>query len=409
MKCRHCGTSLSNTFLDLGSSPHSNAYLSADALSAPELWFPLKVLQCEVCWLVQTEDFSAPDQLFSEDYAYFSSTSRSWLRHAEKYTADMIERFQISSSSLVAEVASNDGYLLQYFNRHGVPNYGIEPTASTAKAARDIHGLEVVEDFFGTRLAKELVAKDRSVDLVAANNVLAHVPDINDFVEGISILLNPRGVATFEFPSLKTLVEKVQFDTVYHEHFSYLSLTSVFSVFASNGLQIFDVATLPTHGGSLRVFAQRADTHDKSVQDSVHVMLEEEDSAGMKSNAFYQGFQSRVGRLKNELVSFLIDAKKEGKSVVGYGAAAKGNTILNYAGIRNDLISYIVDNAEAKQGKFMPGSRIPILPAEEIERTKPAYILILPWNLRDEISSQLESARLWDAQFVVASPELEIF
>ncbi|AWY99947.1 hypothetical protein RHODOSMS8_00394 [Rhodobiaceae bacterium] len=409
MKCRHCDNSLSNLFLDLGSSPHSNAYLSADALSAPELWFPLRVLQCDSCWLVQTEDFSAPDQLFSEDYAYFSSTSKSWLRHAEQYTLDMIQRFQISSSSMVSEVAANDGYLLQFFKHRGVPSYGIEPTASTAKAARDVHGLEIVEDFFGTRLAKVLAAEGRTVDLVAANNVLAHVPDINDFVKGFSILLKPSGVATFEFPSLKTLVDKVQFDTVYHEHFSYLSLTSVSSIFAANGLQIFDVSTLPTHGGSLRVFAQRADTPHRSINSSVQNMLAEEHRLGMNTNAFYQGFQSRVGRLKNDLVSFLIEAQKEGKTVVGYGAAAKGNTILNYAGVRNDLISYIVDNAEAKQGKFMPGSRIPILSPKEIERTQPDYILILPWNLREEISSQMESARLWGARFVVASPSLEVF
>ena len=406
MKCRHCDSQLDLSLVDLGSAPPSNAYLSEQALHAPEKWFPLRVLVCKGCWLAQTEDFSQAEELFSADYAYFSGFSTSWLAHCERFVGDMVQRFHLGASSHVIEAAANDGYLLQFVKARDIPCTGIEPTASTAAAARS-KGIPIIEDFFGTRLARKL-GKDMQADLTVANNVLAHVPDINDFVEGFSILLKPHGVSTFEFPHLLKLVVENQFDTIYHEHFSYLSLTTVNQVFSRNGLAIFDVEELQTHGGSLRIFAQKHDTGRNPRTSRLDELLEKEREAGMCGADFYHGFQGRIERVKNDLLAFLLTAKREGKTVAAYGAAAKGNTLMNYAGIRRDLISFVVDRNPAKQGKYMPGSRIPIVDEAHLRRECPDYIVILPWNLRDEVQRQLQYTRAWGAQLVVAVPALRI-
>jgi len=407
MKCRHCQTELILSLIDLGTAPPSNAYLSENKLHASEKYFPLRVLVCEECFLVQTEDYADADELFAEDYAYFSSFSTTWLKHADEYVGEMASRFLLSENSHIVEVAANDGYLLQYAKARSIPCLGVEPTSSTAKAARN-KGIEIVEEFFGVELAKKLVAQGKQADLTAANNVLAHVPDINDFVGGFAELLKPEGVATFEFPHLLRLMAENQFDTIYHEHYSYLSLTAVKRIFESNGLNVFDVETLSTHGGSLRVFAQRKDAGAHDVVDNVRKILELEESMGMTDSRFYMGFQSKAEGVKNNLLSFLIEAKKSGKTVVGYGAAAKGNTLMNYAGIRADLLNYVVDRNPAKQDKFLPGSRIPILSEAQLKETQPDYVVILPWNLRNEVTEQLEYVRQWGGSFVVAVPELEI-
>lgn len=405
MKCRHCGTELSLPFIDLGSAPPSNAYLTEDGLRAPEKWYPLRVLVCTECWLVQTEDHAHYSELFSADYAYFSSFSTTWLQHAEHYVLSMAERFALDQHSQLIEIASNDGYLLQYAQARGIPCLGVEPTTSTAQAARK-KGIEVVEGFFGVELASHLVAAGRSADLITANNVLAHVPDINDFVTGFALLLKPDGVATFEFPHLMTLVQQNQFDTIYHEHFSYLSLTAVWRIFERNGLSVFDVEKLPTHGGSLRVYAQRSDSGSRKNCDSVSNLLAAEVDAGITCADFYARFQLQANRVKNNLLSFLITAKNTGKTVAAYGAAAKGNTLMNYAGIRPDLIEFVVDRNPAKQGKYMPGSRIPIVDETRIRVAKPDYVVILPWNIQAEIITQLEYARTWGCRFVVAIPSV---
>ena len=407
MKCRHCHHELQFTFLDLGSSPPSNAYLSKDELAKPEIWYPLRLLVCEHCWLVQTEDFAGRDALFNSEYAYFSSFSSSWLQHAKAYVDAVLARYSLNSSSMVIEIASNDGYLLQYVKSAGIPCLGIEPTSSTAVAAM-AKGLKVIERFFGVGLAKELVSSGCQADLMVANNVLAHVPDVNDFVSGFSALLKPNGVVTFEFPHLLQLVDNGQFDTVYHEHFSYLSLTSVTAIFQSNGLSVFDVEELGTHGGSLRVHAQRADTGLSQIGSAVDRMLTKENLAGMTLLTFYQGFQSKPEAISRALLSFLVQQARNGVSVAAYGAAAKGNTLLNYAGIRGFLLPYVVDRNPAKQDKFMPGSRIPIVDEEMLRRTKPAYVLILPWNLKQEVMAQLAYIRDWGGKFVTAIPELEL-
>ncbi|QHL90233.1 methyltransferase domain-containing protein [Sphingomonas changnyeongensis] len=406
MNCRHCQTPLRTPVLDLGAAPPSNAYLQAAKLNAAEVWFPLRLMVCENCWLVQTEDYAASDELFTEDYAYFSSYSSSWLKHSEAYVAAMRARFGLDGDSMVVEVAANDGYLLQFVAAAGIPNYGIEPTASTAQAARD-KGIDIVERFFGVALGQELAAAGRSADLMAANNVLAHVPDINDFVGGFAALLKPTGVATFEFPHLLRMIAETQFDTAYHEHYSYLSLTAVERIFAANGLQVFDVEELPTHGGSLRVFAQRADgPHEISPR--VAALLAHEDAAGMRSVDYYASFQARAEKVKHDLTAFLIEQRRAGRKVAAYGAAAKGNTLLNFAGIRPDLLPYVVDRNPAKAGNFMPGSRIPIVGEDHLQADKPDTVLILPWNLMDEVVAQLSYARTWGAKFVRAVPALEV-
>ena len=407
MKCRHCHAELKLNVIDLGSAPPSNAYLTVEKLQNPEKWFPLRVLVCEQCWLVQTEDFAQADELFDADYAYFSAFSSSWLAHSERYVSDMAQRFSLNEQSHVVEIAANDGYLLQYVKALGIPCTGIEPTVSTAKAAR-AKGIDIIEEFFGVNLAKQLVADGKQADLTVANNVLAHVPDINDFVAGFTTLLKPPGVATFEFPHLLNLIELNQFDTIYHEHFSYLSLTAVQHIFAANGLTVFDVQELPTHGGSLRVFAQRADTGSQVISDQVRILLQKEESAGMRTAEYYTGFQAKAEKVKDDFVTFLIEAKRQGKSVAAYGAAAKGNTLMNFAGIRSDLIQFVVDKNPAKQGKYMPGSRIPIMGEEHLHKDRPDYVVILPWNLREEIMQQLAYVQEWGGKFMTAVPDLKL-
>lgn len=404
MICRHCGAALTLPLIDLGAAPPSNAYLGAADLHRPERWYPLRVLVCEQCWLAQTEDFADAASLFDADYAYFSSFSTSWLAHAEAYVAKMQGRFGLDAGSTVVEIAANDGYLLQYVQARGIPCYGIEPTASTAAAAR-AKGIEIIERFFGSALAGEL--KHRQADLIAANNVLAHVPDINDFVRGFALLLKPAGVATFEFPHLLRLLADSQFDTIYHEHYSYLSLLAVERIFAANGLQVFDVEELTTHGGSLRVFAQKAGG-PQPLSPAVAALLDRERAAGMAAAAAYAGLQGRANRIKNDLTAFLIERARAGDKVAAYGAAAKGNTLLNYAGLRGDLLPYVVDRNPAKQGKYLPGSRIPIVDEARLRADQPQWIVILPWNLREEVMAQLAYARTWGAKFVTAVPALEI-
>lgn len=407
MKCRHCGSELHLPFLDLGSAPPSNAYLSVAGSRMPELWYPLRLLVCAHCWLVQTEDHAGRDALFTDDYAYFSSFSSSWLEHAQHYVRTMIGRFSLNSASHVVEIAANDGYLLQYVKSADIPCFGIEPTASTAAAAR-AKGIEIIERFFGVELADELADTDKQADLIVANNVLAHVPDINDFVSGFTRLLKPQGVATFEFPHLLRMVQENQFDTAYHEHYSYLSLTAVGHIFTRNGLCVFDVEQIPTHGGSLRIFAQRNDTGQRAVSPAVATLRQIEFDAGVITTAFYSGFQSSAERVKDDLLVFLLDAKRQGLKVAAYGAAAKGNTLLNFAGVRPDLLPYVADRNPAKQGKFMPGSRIPIVDEAHLKEHKPDRILILPWNLRQEVMAQLRYVQEWNAQFVTAVPVLAV-
>jgi 2-polyprenyl-3-methyl-5-hydroxy-6-metoxy-1,4-benzoquinol methylase len=357
--------------------------------------------------LVQTEDYTSADSLFDADYAYFSSFSSTWLAHAERYVAEMVERFGLSADSRVVEVAANDGYLLQYVAGRGIPCLGVEPTRSTAQAARE-KGLEIRELFFGRDTAAQLKSEGWGADLMAANNVLAHVPDINDFLGGFATLLKPAGVATFEFPQLLTLMAGQQFDTLYHEHYSYLSLTAVQTLCERNGLQVFDVSQLPTHGGSLRVFVQRLDGERREVQPTVRQQLQAELAAGVKTPEYYATLAPAAERIKHDLLRFLLQAKADGKRVVGYGAAAKGNTLLNYAGVKPDLLAWVADANPHKQGKYLPGSRIPIVSPAQIDIEKPDYVLVLPWNLLDEITQAFAGIRAWDGRFVIAIPELII-
>ncbi|VVN09832.1 hypothetical protein PS662_03792 [Pseudomonas fluorescens] len=407
MNCRGCGTSLALPLIDLGTSPPSNAYVRADQLEQAEQWVPLKVAVCQQCWLVQTEDYTSADSLFDAEYAYFSSFSSTWLAHAERYVAEMVERFGLTADSRVVEIAANDGYLLQYVAGRGIACLGVEPTRSTAQAARE-KGLDIREVFFGRNSAAQLVSEGWSADLMAANNVLAHVPDINDFLGGFATLLKPTGVATFEFPQLLTLMAGQQFDTLYHEHYSYLSLTAVQTLCERNGLEIFDVSQLSTHGGSLRVFVQRAEGIRRDVQPAVARQLQAELVAGVKTPEYYATLAPAAERIKHELLRFLLKAKAEGKRVVGYGAAAKGNTLLNYAGVKPDLLAWVADANPHKQGKYLPGSRIPVVSPERIALEQPDYILVLPWNLLTEITEQFAFVKTWGARFVVAVPELSI-
>ena len=407
MKCRHCGSDVSHVLVDLGVAPPSNAYLTKMALKRPEKFFPLRVLVCESCWLVQAEAYSRAAELFNEEYAYFSSFSTEWLEHSKRYVDEMTVRFGLGSSSTVVEVAANDGYLLQYVKEKSIGCYGIEPTASTANAARQ-KGIEIVQDFLSTSLAQQLRNQGKTADLVVANNVLAHVPDINDFSNACRLLMKPNGVFTCEFPHLMNLISQHQFDTIYHEHFSYLSFGTVINIFAKNGLNVFDVEEIGTHGGSLRVFAQCSDTGSHLVSSRVDDLLSRETLAGMSSIAFYQGFQEHAEKVKDDFVAFLVEQKKLGKVVVGYGAAAKGNTLLNFAGVKSDLIRYVVDRSPYKQGKFMPGSRIPIVSEERLSVDKPDFVVIFPWNISDEVKTQLNFLSKSGTKFVVAVPNLQI-
>lgn len=406
MKCRHCSAPLEHTFLDLGFAPPSNAYLSSGDLAIPEKYYPLKVKVCEQCWLVQTEDYAQADELFSEDYAYFSSTSTGWLKHAAKYAVEMTQLFGLNSSSLVIEVASNDGYLLKNFVAAGIPCLGIEPTASTADAAEEL-GIPVLREFFGEQLGKRLAASGKHADLIAGNNVYAHVPDINDFTRGLKAALKPSGTITLEFPHLMRLIENTQFDTIYHEHFSYFSLSTVSRIFAACGLRVCDVDELPTHGGSLRVYGCHAQD-ERPTSSKVDAMLAEELSRGLHDLATYQQFQAKANRVKDDLLSFLLEQKRVGKTVAAYGAAAKGNTLLNYAGVKPDLLPFVYDAAPAKQGKFMPGSHIPILPPSDLQGQRPDFIVILPWNIAAEVKQQNAGLSKLGTKFVTAVPGMEI-
>jgi len=407
VKCRHCGAEPRLQFLDLGIAPPSNAYLTDEQLRAPEICYPLRLVVCEDCWLVQTEDYVGRENMFNDHYGYFSSYSTSWLAHARQYVDSTCRRFGIGSNSCLVEVGANDGYLLQYVATAGIPCYGIEPTAGTAHEARR-KGIEIIGSFFGKVLAEELGAAHRQADVMVANNVLAHVPDINDFVAGFTSLLKTHGVATFEFPHLLNMVRHNQFDTAYHEHFSYLSLTSVERIFRCNGLTVFDVEEIPTQGGSLRVYAQRVDTGRRSREASVDELLQREDDAGMRGQEFYAGFQTRAENIKNDLLKFLLEMKSTGKTVAAYGAAAKGNTLLNFAGVRSDLLPYVVDKNPAKQRKFMPGSRIPILSPAALRQYRPDYLLILPWNIAAEVKEEYAELADYRVRFVTAVPQLEV-
>ncbi|MDB5813276.1 MAG: putative methyltransferase [Rhodocyclales bacterium] len=404
MKCRHCGTGLAEVFLDLGTAPPSNAYLAELELAAPEQYFPLRLQTCTQCWLVQTEDYARADELFSRDYAYFSSVSTSWLEHAAKYVNGISGRLGLNAGSFVIELASNDGYLLKNFVAAGVPCLGIEPTDSTADAAEAL-GVPVLREFFGEALGESLARQGKQADLVIGNNVYAHVPDINDFTAGIKAVLKPGGTVTLEFPHLRQLIEHTQFDTVYHEHFSYLSLYAVSRIFAASGLRVFDVDELPTHGGSLRVYGCHDDDMRRTA-DSVGRVLGAEESAGLRSAQTYRAFQAKAEAVKDGLLAFLIEQKRVGKRVAAYGAAAKGNTLLNFAGVRPDLLPYVCDAAPSKQGRYMPGSRIPILSPDVLRERKPDVILILPWNIAAEVMSSHAYIREWGGEFVVAVPRL---
>ncbi|MEO8021583.1 class I SAM-dependent methyltransferase [Polaromonas sp.] len=406
MKCRHCETPLQHGFLDLGFAPPSNAYLKAADLARPEKYYPLRLLVCDACWLVQTEDYAQADELFSADYAYFSSTSSGWLEHARRYAEQTIAALGLTPQSRVVEVASNDGYLLKNYVAAGIPCLGIEPTASTAAAAEKL-GIPVLREFFGEVLAQRLAAADQQADLIAGNNVYAHVPDINDFTRGLKALLKPAGCITLEFPHLLQLIGQTQFDTVYHEHFSYLSLYTVERIFAAAGLRVWQVETLSTHGGSLRIYGCHAED-GRAEHPSVAAVREQENDGGLRDLATYRAFQARADRVKDGLLAFLIEAKREGKTVAAYGAAAKGNTLLNYAGVKPDLLPFVCDAAVAKQNKFMPGSHIPILAPVELARRRPDYLLILPWNIAAEVRFQNAALARQGTRFVTAVPELKV-
>lgn len=407
MQCRFCKTELKHEFIDLVNSPASNSFLAQEQLNEPETFYPLKVYTCHNCFLVQVDEYKKSDAIFNSDYVYFSSFSTSWLAHAKRYTEMMTERFGLNKASQVIEVASNDGYLLQYFQQKGIPVLGVEPTANTAEAAK-AKGIESVVDFFGVRLAKALSAKGIKADLLLGNNVLAHVPNIVDFVSGMKVILKPQGVVTMEFPHLMQLVDNNQFDTIYHEHFSYLSFYTVKQIFEAQGLELFDVDELPTHGGSLRIYAKHKEDNTKEISPNVAALLKKEQERGLASLAYYDNFQQKALDVKLALTAFLIEQKKAGKSVAAYGAAAKGNTLLNYCGIKADLIDFVVDRNPAKQNKFLPASHIPVKNEDHLKAEKPEYVIILPWNLKDEITEQLAYIREWGGKFVVPIPSLEV-
>jgi len=408
LKCRFCRNSLRVSVADLGMSPVSNNNIKPERLTAMEPFYPLHAYVCEACWLVQLGQFQAADEIFNDEYAYFSSYSKSWLEHARQYSLKVIERFSFDQDSLVVEIASNDGYLLRNFNEKGIRILGVEPCANVAKAAEEI-GIPSLIKFFGVKMAEEMVEDGIRADLLVGNNVLAHVPDLNDFVKGMKTLLSPQGVITMEFPHLKKLIESNQFDTIYHEHFSYFSLLTVEKVFAAFGLVIFDVEEMPTHGGSLRIYARHDSDTSKPVLEAVNNLREQEIEAGFKDTGVYARFAEQVKETKRKLLSFLIEVKRQGKTVVGYGAPAKGNTLLNYCGIGNDFIDYTVDLSPHKQGLYLPGTHLPIFPPERINETKPDYVLILPWNLKEEVMNQMAHIREWGGQFVVPIPELKVY
>ncbi len=408
MHCRFCKTELEHVFIDLVSSPASNSFLTNEQINEPEIFYPLKVYTCHNCLLVQIDEYKKSDTLFNSEYAYFSSYSHTWLQHAKNYTGMMIDRFGLNSSSRVIEIASNDGYLLQYFKEKDIPVLGIEPTENTAKVALS-KGIKTIIEFFGTELADRLANHwDVKADLLLGNNVLAHVPDIVGFVNGMKIILADGGVITMEFPHLMQLVDNNQFDTIYHEHFSYLSFYTVKRIFESQGLELFDVDEIPTHGGSLRIYAKHKEDDQKLVSPSVSDLLKKEADKGMTTPGYYNNFQERAFQAKLNLISFLIEQKRIGKKVAGYGAAAKGNTLLNYCGIKNDLIEYVVDANPHKQNKWLPASHIPVVNELWLKENQPDYVIILPWNLKEEITEQLSYIRQWGGRFVIPIPQLEV-
>jgi len=406
VNCRFCNNTLKHVFIDLVNSPPSNSYLTKEQLNEPEVFYPLKLFVCENCFLVQIDEIKKASEIFSHDYAYFSSYSTSWLEHAHRYVDMITERFGYDEQSQVMELASNDGYLLQYFQKQNISALGIEPSKNVAHAAQE-KGIETIIDFFGVKLAKHLVAQNRKADLIIGNNVFAHVPDVNDFVAGMKIALNDGGVITLEFPHLMQLIEQNQFDTIYHEHYSYFSFYTASLIFDEHGLELFDVEQISTHGGSLRIYGKHKEDTSKSISSNVADLLKEEAKA-MQNIEYYKGFQEKVNEVKINLVSFLLVQKKLDKKVVAYGAAAKGNTLLNYCGVKNDLIEFVVDASPHKQGKYLPGSHIPIVTEEMIKKNKSDYILILPWNLITEITDQLKYIKEWDAKLVLPIPKLEI-
>lgn len=405
-KCRFCGNPLVRSFCDLGMSPPSNSYLKPEQLNRMEAFFPLHAYVCDACFLVQLEQFQTPGEIFS-DYAYFSSYSDTWLAHSRDYADSMQRRFGLGGQSLVVEIASNDGYLLQFFKQKDIPVLGIEPAQNVAQVAQ-AKGIPTLVKFFGVDTAKELLAQGKTADLLLGNNVLAHVPDINDFVGGMKLLLKSSGVITMEFPHLMRLMQENQFDTIYHEHFSYLSFTTAAKVFAHHGMTLFDVEELPTHGGSLRIYARHTEDASKPASGNAQRLLQREAAAGLSAIETYSAFAERVKETKRGLLEFLIAAKREGRTIAGYGAPAKGNTLLNYCGVRADFIDYTVDRSPHKQGCFLPGTHIPIHHPNKIRETRPDYLLILPWNLRDEVMDQMSHIRQWGGRFVLPIPEVKI-
>jgi hypothetical protein len=405
--CRFCGAPLKHTFVDLGMSPPCNNILKPEQLNDMEAFYPLHVLVCERCFLVQLQEYVSPLQIFS-DYSYFSSFSDSWLKHAKDYTQMIVNRLSLNEQHQVVEIASNDGYLLQYFVEKGIPAFGIEPASNVAQTAMQ-KGIPTVVKFFGRETARELAAEGKQADLLIGNNVLAHVPDVNDFVSGMKLLLRRQGTITMEFPHLLRLMEENQFDTIYHEHFSYYSLITVEQLFAAHGLTLFDVEELPTHGGSLRIYARHSEDSTPAISQRVVELKQQEEVAGFAKLDHYLSFGERVMETKRKLLHFLITARREGKTVAGYGAPGKGNTLLNYCGIRTDFMEYTVDRSPHKQGHYLPGTHIPIFHPDKIKETKPDYLLILPWNLKDEIMQQMAHIRDWGGQFVVPIPEVQVF
>jgi hypothetical protein len=407
MQCRFCKSELTNVFIDLVNSPASNSFLTKEQLNEPELFFPLKVYTCSKCFLVQVDEYKKSGAIFNDEYVYFSSFSTSWLAHAKKYTEKMVERFGFDTHSQIIEIASNDGYLLQYFKEKNIPVLGIEPTANTAKVAAD-KGIESIIDFFGISLAKKLVAEERKADLLLGNNVLAHVPDIVDFVGGMKLVLKDTGIITMEFPHLMQLVDNNQFDTIYHEHFSYLSFYTVKQIFNSQGLELFDVEEIPTHGGSLRIYARHINDNSKPISENVDLLLKKEMAKGMNTLSYYENFQKKALQVKLGFMGFLTEQNLNNKRVAVYGAAAKGNTLLNYCGIKNDQIEFVVDANPYKQNKWLPASHIPVVNEAHLRESKPDYVVIFPWNLKDEIVKQLNYIKDWDGKFVIPIPQLEV-
>lgn len=407
MKCRFCQNELTQEVIDMINAPPSNSFLTQKQLTEPEVFYPLKLYVCEKCWLVQIDEYKKSNKIFDQNYVYFSSYSKSWLAHAKKYVEMIIPRLGLESKSNVIEIASNDGYLLRYFQEKNIPCLGIEPAENTARVAVE-KGIPVISEFFGESLAKQLAEQGKTADLLLGNNVLPHVPNINDFVKGLKITLKKTGVLTLEFPHLMRLMGLNQFDTIYHEHYSYFSLMAVQKIFNAHGLEIFDVEELTTHGGSLRIYAKHLNDSTKEVSNSVAELLQQEEEAGMNQIEYYKSFQHKADQAKYALLSFLIEQKQQGKKIVAYGAAAKGNTLFNYCGIKKDLIPFVVDISPHKQGKYLPGVHVPVVKEKEIQKVKPDFVLILAWNISEEICAQLRYIRDWGGKFVLPIPEMRV-